>query len=83
MGYGGDAELLNLMASLRTRRYDRIPAIDRPLFVAADAVTFLRPSDKVIGVVRDGVAKAYPIQFLDGREVVNDSLAGRPITVTW
>ena len=79
-----DAELEALISRLRTRAYDSIPAIDRPEFVSAvQAAEFLRPGDMVIGVYKRGVAKAYPVQFLNGREVVNDSLGSGPITVTW
>lgn len=42
----------------------------------------LSPSDEVIGVVRDGVARAYPLSVLRWHEVVNDSLAG-PLVVTY
>ena len=31
----------------------------------------------------DGIAKAYPIQLLNGRELVNDTLGDMPITVAW
>ena len=79
-----DPELSGLMAHLRTRPVDRIPSIDRPAFTGpADAGRFLRPADAVVGLSRGGEKKAYPLALLDGREVVNDSLGGGPITVTW
>ncbi|NKB66031.1 MAG: DUF3179 domain-containing protein [Candidatus Latescibacteria bacterium] len=78
-----DTELAQVAAWVRTRAYDKIPAIDRPRFTSADQAAFLRDTDQVVGVYRNGQAKAYPVQFLNGREVVNDSLAGGPITVTW
>ncbi len=42
----------------------------------------LSASDEVIGVVRDGVARAYPLSVLRWHEVVNDSLGG-PLLVTY
>ena len=79
-----DTELRATMARVRGGSVDRIPAIDRPVFTdAADAGRFLRPGDKVVGLRRGGEKKAYPLVFLDGREVVNDSLGGDPVTVTW
>jgi hypothetical protein len=79
-----DTELRAVISAIRTRVYDKIPAIDYPRFVSAErAEAFLRPGEKVIGVVIRKVAKAYPVKFLDGHEVVNDSLSRNPIMVTW
>ena len=37
----------------------------------------------VIGIAFDGYAKAYPVSFLNRREMVVDSIAGIPVLVTW
>jgi hypothetical protein len=37
----------------------------------------------VIGLALDGEAKAYPVRFLNRREMVVDSIAGIPVLVTW
>lgn len=37
----------------------------------------------VIGVELDGEAKAYPVSFLNRREMVIDWIAGTPVLVTW
>jgi len=44
---------------------------------------YLVPSDKVIGVVLGGVARAYPLRVLVWHEVVNDTVGGVPIVVTY
>jgi hypothetical protein len=44
---------------------------------------FLVDSDRVIGVVIDGQARAYPLLILNWHEVVNDTLGGRPIAITY
>lgn len=62
---------------------DGIPALDRPAFVSAGAAHFLGAKDWVLGIVRNGVAKAYPIAILNWHEVVNDDFAGEPIVVTF
>ncbi len=41
----------------------------------------LVPSDLVIGVVRGGQPRAYPLRFLVWHEVVNDEIAGEPVLV--
>jgi hypothetical protein len=62
---------------------DGIPSIDDPQFVGVDAVDFLEDADVVFGVVRNGVAKAYPQTILAQHEIVNDTLAGTPVAVTY
>ena len=62
---------------------DGIPAIDHPEFVTADAAEFLAEDDRVLGIVRNGEAKAYPIRILDWHEIVNDQFNGEPIVVSY
>ena len=62
---------------------DGIPSIDEPKFLAAEDTDFLDPDDRVIGVHRNGIAKAYPIRILDWHEVVNDDFAGAATLVTY
>jgi hypothetical protein len=37
----------------------------------------------VIGVAMGGEARAYPIPFLSAHEIVNDTVGGKAIAVTW
>jgi len=62
---------------------DGIPSIDEPQFVGADEAEFLAPGDVVFGVVRDGTATAYPQRILAHHEIVNDTLGGVPVAVTY
>jgi hypothetical protein len=39
--------------------------------------------DLVIGLEIDGNSKAYPVGFLNRREMVIDRLSGVPVLVTW
>lgn len=43
----------------------------------------LRTTERVIGVVRNGEARAYPLWVLTWHEAVNDTLGGEPILVTY
>lgn len=61
---------------------DAIFPVYEPAFRTV-ADTDWREAELVIGVEIDGAAKAYPIEFLNRREIVNDELAGVPILVTW
>ncbi|MDZ7591175.1 MAG: DUF3179 domain-containing protein [Rubrivivax sp.] len=61
---------------------DGIPAIDRPRFVLA-AKAELAASDRVLGIVVNGVARAYPVRILNWHEVVNDRFGERAVVVTY
>ena len=63
---------------------DGIPAIDNPEFLSVEeADSEYAPDELVIGVNYDGDARAYSIPFLSGHEIVNDTVGGRKIAVTW
>ncbi len=63
---------------------DAIPAIDNPQFLeAAEADRYYDPDELVIGVVFDGEARAYSVPFLSNHEIVNDTVGGVKIAITW
>lgn len=62
---------------------DGIPAILKPKFLKGAEADFLNPGDQVIGVEVEGQARAYPIRILNWHEVVNDTINGVPIVVTF
>jgi hypothetical protein len=62
---------------------DAIQAILEPTFERAREVTWLADSDSVVGVSINGDARAYPVPILSDREIVNDTVGGVPIAVTW
>ena len=63
---------------------DGIPAIDAPAFQPLTDLA-QRPADRepIISVELGGVARAYPVAILMWHEIVNDTLAGTPIAVTY
>jgi hypothetical protein len=63
---------------------DGIPSIDDPQFVSVEeADTWLEDDEPVVRIEAGGVAKAYPLQILTWHEIVNDTVGGVPITVTF
>jgi hypothetical protein len=63
---------------------DAIPAIDDPQFLtAAAADEVYDPDELIIGVAFDGDARAYSIPLLSNHEIVNDTVGGVKIAVTW
>ena len=62
---------------------DGIPAIDRPLFHPAGDVDFLDDREPVVAIEVNGDARAYPVQILTWHEIVNDTVGGEPITISY
>ena len=62
---------------------DGIPALTEPATLARKAAAYLRDDDLVIGVVRNGQARAYPIRILNWHEIVNDVLGETFVVVTY
>jgi hypothetical protein len=63
---------------------DGIPAIDAPRFVSVStANTWLKSNEPVIFLQIGNAARAYPIQILIWHEIVNDTVGGVPVAVTF
>lgn len=63
---------------------DGIPAlVDSKSVAAGQAGPLLRDSDRVLGVFLNGQAKAYPVRILNWHELVNDTVGGRAVLVSW
>ncbi|WP_420410026.1 DUF3179 domain-containing protein [Hoeflea sp.] len=62
---------------------DGIPPIDDPAFVPVAEVTGLDDKEPVMSVAIGGEARAYPLRMMIWHEIVNDTLAGRAIAVTY
>ena len=64
-------------------RRDCIPSIDNPKFVSASEATFMQDDDIVLAVSHQGVERAYPTRILVFHEIVNDTVAGVPVTISY
>ena len=65
---------------------DGIPSIDRPKFVTVEQMTRakgLPGTEPVIAIRINGDARAYPLRILMWHEIVNDTVGGVPVTVTY
>ena len=62
---------------------DGIPSIDSPQFVPVAEAGDLAATEPVIGLVVAGDARAYPLRILIWHEIVNDTVGGVPVTVTY
>lgn len=62
---------------------DGIPALSTPKLIEAADAKYLKPNDRVISVVIDKVARAYPLKILNYHEIVNDRIENIPVAVTY
>ena len=73
-----DLEIVTLLG------FDAIPAILDPEFVSVDEADDWMDSDElVLGLSIDGDSRAYSVPMLSSHEIVNDTVGGRKIAVTW
>ena len=73
-----DLEIITLLPS------DAILAIDDPKFLSANkANEEYAPEELILGVEFNGDARAYSISHLSRHEIVNDTVGGVKISVTW
>lgn len=62
---------------------DGIPALTNPRFIKAADAKYLRPVDRVIGLLIGEEVRAYPLAILNYHEIVNDTVAKTPVAVTY
>ena len=81
-GNGGDSVVsLDIITVLGK---DGIPSIDSPRFVGpGEADQQMQSFERVLGVSINGDHRAYPLNMLSRHEIVNDTVGGVPVAVTW
>jgi hypothetical protein len=63
---------------------DGIPSIDNPGFVTVqEADGWIQDNELVLAIVYKGVKRVYPLQILVWHEIVNDTIAGDPVLITY
>lgn len=62
---------------------DGIPPIDHPRFERANAVHWIHDREPVISLTVGTDSRAYPIQVLIWHEIVNDTVGGEAVAVTY
>ena len=73
-----DLEIVTLLG------FDAIPAILDPEFVSVDeADEWMAPEELVLGLSINGDSRAYSVPMLSSHEIVNDTVGGRKLAVTW
>ena len=62
---------------------DGIPPIDKPKFKRVSAIDNLDDVEAVVSLKIGNSARAYPLQILMWHEIVNDTIEGNPVAVTY
>ena len=63
---------------------DGIPSIDLPTFTTVSGADgWLEPDDLLIVLTHKGIERGYPFRILTHHEIVNDTVGGDPIVVTY
>jgi hypothetical protein len=63
---------------------DSIQSIDEPQYESVElADKHIAPDERVIGVLINGEARAYPIPIMSSHDIVYDVVGGEPVAITW
>jgi uncharacterized protein DUF3179 len=62
---------------------DGIRSIDDPVFFPAQGWDDVTETEPVIGLMIDNDARAYPLSVLTRHEIVNDTVGGVPVAITY
>ncbi len=84
-GHGGNSgDSLVSLDIITVLGKDGIPSIDNPRFVGpGEADQQMQSFERVLGVSINGDHRAYPLNMLSRHEIVNDTVGGVPVAVTW
>lgn len=62
---------------------DGIPALTEPINVTVSEADFINSDQRVVGVIVNDQARAYPIGILNWHEAINDVLGDTPILIVY
>jgi len=80
-----DGERVEIRQKIRpVLKADRVqPLLETRMMSADEAFEVYPPHTRVMGIVHNGEARAYPLAVLSYREVAYDIIGGDPLAVTW
>ena len=59
------------------------PPLDHAPLIRAKTATHMMPDELILGVELGGDARAYPLRFLEGHGVANDTINGIPVALAY
>jgi hypothetical protein len=57
--------------------------LDDPVHIPAAAASYLRDEELVLGLEWQGEARAYPLRMTWYHHIINDTVKGQPLLVTF
>ncbi|MCH8296673.1 MAG: DUF3179 domain-containing protein [Chloroflexi bacterium] len=75
--------LSEISDELQTGLRDAIMPVGRPAYGGSDALPWLTDDDLIIGYESGAEAFAFPIKVLNFHEIVNDTIGGVPVLITY
>ena len=75
--------LVDVSEIQRVVRPDAIPALEDPAFESAAGVDWLPLVEPVLALEINGDARAYPLRIMTWHELVNGTVGGVPVTVSY
>ena len=75
--------LSEISDELQTDLRDAIIPVGRPVYGGLDALPWLTDDHLIIGYESGAEAFAYPINILNFHEIVNDTIGGAPVLITY
>ncbi len=82
-GAGGETAAERFAENRIYRHHDGFLSRDDPPVVPAASAAFLADDDEVVGVAWNGRARAYDVRMLCYHHVINDTVGGAPIAITY
>lgn len=64
-------------------RRDQIPPIFNPKYIPIEEATDIGETEPVVSVIINGDARAFPLRILLWHEIVNDTIGGVPVLVSY
>ncbi len=64
-------------------RKDGIPSLDDPKMIKAKEASYLNEDEDVFGLSMDGEHHAYPLRILNWHEMLNVTIGGKAVTLTY
>jgi hypothetical protein len=62
---------------------EALPPLDHAPLIRAKTATHMMPDELILGVELGGDARAYPLRFLEGHGVSNDTINGIPVALAY
>ena len=62
---------------------DGIPDLRSPKMLTPEEADYLQPRERVFGISINGDHRAYPLRITNAHEMVNDTVGGEPISLSW